>query len=88
MSVNEIGKKRCTVSPHRNAYSLLEYPASKFYKYIVIEKVDHIDNVVFGVLCLAISVILNKTSIQSMNHNIRVSSLARLRPKGICDKVF
>jgi len=34
------------------------------------EKVDHIDNVVLGVLCLAISVILNKISIQSMNHNI------------------
>jgi len=32
---------------------LLEDPASKFYKYIVNEKVDHIDNVVLGVLCLA-----------------------------------
>jgi len=61
--------KRCIVSHHRNAYSLLEGPASKFYKYVVIEKVDHIDNVVIGVLCLAISVILNKISIQSMNHN-------------------
>jgi len=36
--------------------------AFKFYKYIVNEKVDHIDNV--------------------------VSSLARLGPKRICDKVF
>jgi len=49
---------------------LLEDSASKFYKYIVNEKVDHIDNVVFGVLCLAISVIFNKISIQSMNNNI------------------
>jgi len=39
-------------------------------KNIVSEKVDHIDNVVLGVLILAISVILNKISIQSMNHNI------------------
>jgi len=41
--------------------SLLE--DSKFYKYIVNEKVDHINNVVFGVLCLTISAILNKISI-------------------------
>jgi len=52
---------------------------------IVNEKVAHIDNVVFGVLFLANSVIL-KISIQSMKHNIRVSSLAR--PVGICDKVL
>jgi len=37
---------------------------SLFYKYIVNEKVDHIDNVVFGVFCLASNVILNKISIQ------------------------
>jgi len=60
----------CTVSPHRNSYSLLEDSASKYYKYIVSENVDHIDNVVLGVLRLAISVILYKISIQSMNHNI------------------
>jgi len=58
--------------------SLLEDPASKFYKYIV----------VYVLLCLAISVILNTLSIQSMNHNIWVSSLARLGPKGIHDMVF
>jgi len=46
-------------------------------------KVDHIDNVVFGVLCLAISVIFNKISIKSMNYNISVSSLAKLGPKGL-----
>jgi len=51
-----------TVSPHRNDYSLLEDPASKFYKYNVNEKVDHITS----------SVILNKITIQSMNHNIHV----------------
>jgi len=62
--------------------------ASKFYKYIVNDKFDHINDVVVGVLCLAISMILNKITIQSMNHNIWVSSLARLGPKGICDKVF
>jgi len=45
---------------------LLEDSASNFYKYIVNEKVDHIDNVIFGVLFLAISVIFNKISIQSM----------------------
>jgi len=45
---------------------LLEDSASKLYKYIVSEKVDHIDNVDFGVL----SVIFNKISIQSMNNNI------------------
>jgi len=50
------------------------------------QKVDHIDNVVFGVLCLDIGVILNKISIQSMNHIY--DYLARLGPKGICDKVF
>jgi len=44
--------------------------SSKFYKNIVNEKVDHIDNVVLGLLCLAISVIPNKISIQSMNHMI------------------
>jgi len=49
---------------------LLEDSASKFYKYIVSEKVDHIDNIVVSALCLAISVIFNKMSIQSMNHNI------------------
>jgi len=54
----------------RNDYSFLEDPASKFYKCIVNEKVDHIDNVVFDVLCIAISVIFNKISIQNMNHNI------------------
>jgi len=52
------------------------------------EKVDHIDIIVFSVLCLAISVILNKISIQSVNHIIWVSSLARLAPKGICDNIF
>jgi len=52
--------KRCTVSPHRNAYRLLEDSASKFYKYIVNEKVDHIENVVFVVLCLAVSVSFKK----------------------------
>jgi len=55
---------------HRNAYSLFEDSASKFYKYVVNKKVDNMENVVFGVLCLAISVILNKISIQSMNHNV------------------
>jgi len=49
---------------------LLEDPASKFYKYIVNAKADHIDNVVFVVVCIASSVILNKLSIQSMNRNI------------------
>jgi len=44
----------------------LENSASKFYKYIVNEKVDHIDNVVFGVLCLAI----NKINIQSNSTNM------------------
>jgi len=53
-----------------NAYSLLADPASKFYKNIVNEKVDHVDNVVLGVFCLAISFILNKISIQFMNHYI------------------
>jgi len=43
----------------------LEDSASKFYKNIVNEKVDHIDNVVLGVLCFTISMILNKISIQS-----------------------
>jgi len=66
----------------------LEDPASKLYEYIANEKVDHIDNVVFGVHCLAMSVILNKISFQSMNRNIWVSSLARFGPKGICYKVF
>jgi len=60
--------KRCTVSPHWNANNLLEDSASKLYKYTVNENVDHTDNVVFCVLCLklAISVILNKISIQSI----------------------
>jgi len=62
----QIGKKRCTVSPHRNVYRLLEDSASKFYKHIVNEKIDHIDNVVFGVLCLASSVIINSMSIKSI----------------------
>jgi len=53
MSVKIIGKRRCTVSPQRYAYRLLEDSTSKFYKYIVNGKVNHIDNVVFGVLCLA-----------------------------------
>jgi len=59
-----------------NAYSLLDDPTVLIdnifiiYKYIVSEKVDHIDNVVFGVNCLTISMILNKISIKSMNHNI------------------
>jgi len=53
-----------------NDYNLLEDSASKLYKYIVNVKVGHIDNVVFGVLCLAISVIVNEINIQSMNHNI------------------
>jgi len=70
MSVKINRQEGCTVSPHRNDYRLLEDSASKLYKYFVIEKVDHIDNVIFGVLCLAISVILNKISNKSMNHNI------------------
>jgi len=45
-------------------------PCSEYSEYIVNEKVDHTDNVVFGVLCLAISVVFNEISIQSMNHNI------------------
>jgi len=32
----------------------LEDPATKLYKYIVYEKVDHIDNAVFGVLYLLV----------------------------------
>jgi len=31
---------------------------------------------------------LTKKSIQSMNHSVWLSSLARLGPNGICDKVF
>jgi len=58
------------------------------YTCVVNKKVDHIDNVVISVLGLAISVILNKISIQSMNLKIWVSSLGRLGPNGICDKVF
>jgi len=38
---------------HSLSCSLLEDSAFKFYKYTVYEKVDHIDNVIFGVLCLA-----------------------------------
>jgi len=73
MSVKQIGKKRCTFSSHRNADRLLKYSASKFYKYIV-----NIENVVFGVRCLATSLILNKMRIKSMNQNIQVSSLKML----------
>jgi len=54
-------KKRVTFSPHRNTDSLKKYSASKFYKYIVNKKGQHIDNVVVGVLCFASSVIVNKT---------------------------
>jgi len=66
----------------------MEDSASNFFKYIVNEKIDYTDNVVFGVLCLASSVIFNKIGIQSINDNILVSYLARLGPKGICDNVF
>jgi len=49
---------------------MLENSASKFYKYIVYEKVDHTENVFSGVCFLASSVILNKISITSMIQNI------------------
>jgi len=66
----ECKNKSARRGAHLVAIGMPADSASKFYKYIVDEKVDHIDNVVFGVLCLAISVILNKISIQSMTHSI------------------
>jgi len=71
----QIDKKSCTVSSHRYANSLLEDSASQFY--IVHEKVDHIKNVVFDVVCLASSAILNKITVKSMNRNIWISFLVR-----------
>ena len=89
MKVEEVDKKRRTVSSHRNADNLLEKSTSKLNKYVVDKKLQHTDHLFFCVACFTfLFVTINEICLMKSQSNKFIAYATIFMLKGIVDNFF